>query len=58
MHTLLATNSTEEAVSKVKTDLANKVKVPGFGHRVYRVFDPRAIHLKKLSEELSKRTGN
>jgi citrate synthase len=58
VHMLLATNSTEEAVSKVKSDLANKVKVPGFGHRVYRVFDPRAIHLKKLSEELSKRTGN
>lgn len=58
VHMLLATHSTEEAVSKVKSDLANKVKVPGFGHRVYRVFDPRAIHLKKLSEELSKRTGN
>jgi citrate synthase len=58
VHMLLATNSTEDAVSKVKQDLANKVKVPGFGHRVYRVLDPRAIHLKKLSEELGKRTGN
>ena len=58
VHMLLATHSTEEAVNKVKSDLANKVKVPGFGHRVYRVFDPRAIHLKKLSEELGKRTGN
>lgn len=58
VHMLLATNSTEEAVNKVKQDLANKVKVPGFGHRVYRVLDPRAIHLKKLSEELGKRTGN
>jgi citrate synthase len=58
VHMLLATHSSEEAVSKVKSDLANKVKIPGFGHRVYRVFDPRAIHLKKLSEELGKRTGN
>jgi citrate synthase len=55
---LLATKSTEEAVSKVKADLANRVKISGFGHRVYRVVDPRAIHLKKLSEELGKRTGN
>jgi citrate synthase len=58
VHMLLETNSSEEAVTKVKKDLANKVKVPGFGHRVYRVLDPRAIHLKKLSEELGKRTGN
>jgi citrate synthase len=58
VHMLLATHGTEDAVNKVKNDLATKVKVPGFGHRVYRVFDPRAIHLKKLSEELSKRTGN
>jgi citrate synthase len=55
---LLSTKTSDEAVAKVKQDLANKVKIPGFGHRVYRVFDPRAIHLKKLSEELGKRTGN
>ncbi|HEX6546502.1 MAG TPA: citrate synthase [Bryobacteraceae bacterium] len=55
---LLSTGSPDEAAAKVKQDLANKVKVPGFGHRVYRVVDPRAVHLKKLSEELGKRTGN
>ena len=55
---LLATKSTEEALEKLQHDLANKVKVPGFGHRVYRVVDPRAIHLKKMSEELGKRTGH
>ena len=33
------------------------MKVPGFGHRVYRTADPRAIHLKKLSEQLGKSTG-
>jgi citrate synthase len=55
---LLATKSTEDAVNKVKGDLANKVKISGFGHRVYRVADPRAIHLKKLSEDLGKRTGH
>jgi citrate synthase len=54
---LLKTASPEEAVAKVRSDLANKVKIPGFGHRVYQVLDPRAIHLKKLSEELGKSTG-
>ncbi|MGH9583812.1 MAG: citrate synthase [Bryobacteraceae bacterium] len=55
---LLSTKTPEDAVEKVKQDLSNKIKVPGFGHRVYRVFDPRAIHLKKMSEELGRRTGH
>ncbi len=55
---LLATKSPDEAAQKVKNDLNNKVKVSGFGHRVYRVLDPRAIHLKRMSEELGKRTGH
>jgi citrate synthase len=54
---LLATKSPDEAAQKVRDDLNNKVKVSGFGHRVYRVLDPRAIHLKKMSEELGKSTG-
>src|SRR5581483_2354096 len=55
---LLSTKSPDDAVNKVKQDLNNKVKIPGFGHRVYHVLDPRAIHLKKMSEELGKRTGH
>jgi citrate synthase len=55
---LLATKSADDAADKVKADLANKVKVSGFGHRVYRVLDPRAIHLKKMSEDVGKRTGH
>jgi len=55
---LLETKSADEAVEKVKANLENKVKVAGFGHRVYKVLDPRAIHLKKMSEELGKRTGH
>jgi citrate synthase len=38
--------------------LAQKKKIPGFGHRVYRTEDPRATHLRALSEELGKRTGH
>lgn len=55
---LLETKSSDDATAKVKTDLANKVKIPGFGHRVYHVLDPRAVHLKKMSEELGKRTNH
>lgn len=55
---LLSTESPDDAAAKVRSDLNNKVKIPGFGHRVYHVLDPRAIHLKKMSAELGKRTGH
>lgn len=55
---LLDTKSPEDAVARVRSDLNNKKKISGFGHRVYRVLDPRAIHLKKMSQELGKRTGH
>ncbi len=54
---LLGLGDEEEAVERVKNTLARKVKIPGFGHRVYRSEDPRATHLRVLSEELGKRTG-
>jgi citrate synthase len=54
---LMSTRSPEDAVGKVKVSLRDKIKIPGFGHRVYQVLDPRAIHLKKMSEELARRTG-
>ena len=34
--------------------LAKKVKISGFGHRVYVTEDPRATHLRKMSEDLGK----
>jgi citrate synthase len=48
----------DAAVNQVRDMLTNKVKVAGFGHRVYRTEDPRATHLRQLSEELGKRTGH
>jgi citrate synthase len=35
-----------------------KQKVPGFGHRVYKTFDPRATFLRKMSKELGQATGS
>src|ERR1700752_254757 len=55
---LLQLSSEEAAIDRVKSTLARKVKIPGFGHRVYRAEDPRATHLRVLSEELGKRTGH
>ena len=37
--------------------LAQKKKVSGFGHRVYHTEDPRATHLRKMSETLGNRSG-
>ncbi len=37
---------------------ANKEKVMGFGHRVYKTEDPRATHLRKMAKELAEKTGD
>jgi citrate synthase len=55
---LLDAGTAEKAIEHVKQMLANKEKVPAFGHRVYKTTDPRATHLKALSEEIGKRTGH
>jgi citrate synthase len=55
---LLAVGTPEKAVAKAQDMMARKTKIPGFGHRVYRTEDPRATHLRVMSEELGKRTGH
>jgi citrate synthase len=47
-----------DPVDYVRSLLAQKKKVFGFGHRVYRTEDPRATHLRKMSEQLSQDSGN
>ena len=42
----------------IRSRLARKIKIPGFGHRVYRTEDPRATHLRRMSKELGERSGN
>jgi citrate synthase len=42
----------------IRSRLARKLKIPGFGHRVYRTEDPRATHLRRMSKELGERAGN
>jgi citrate synthase len=47
-----------DPTSYVANLLAQKKKISGFGHRVYHTEDPRATHLRKMSEELGKSSGN
>jgi citrate synthase len=47
-----------DPVDYVKNMLAQKKKVPGFGHRVYHTEDPRATHLRQMSHDLGHSSGN
>ncbi len=59
MHLLHAIeDSGQDPVEYVKQMLADKKKIMGFGHRVYHTEDPRATHLRRMSEELGKDAGN
>jgi citrate synthase len=56
---LLLSCGTVDAVEKCVRDmLARKEKVPGFGHRVYKTYDPRAHFLSKMSKQLGEAAGN
>jgi len=46
-----------DAVNYVGNMLAQKKKIPGFGHRVYHTEDPRATHLRVMSRDLGKSSG-
>jgi citrate synthase len=41
----------------VEESLAQKRKIMGIGHRVYKVLDPRAPHLKRMAQVLSAKLG-
>jgi citrate synthase len=46
-----------DPVEHVRNLLAQKKKVPGFGHRVYHTEDPRATHLRAMSRDLGRSSG-
>ena len=54
---LLEIGSVENVETWVKEALAAKKRIMGFGHRVYRTLDPRAVHLRDMSRKLGERTG-
>ena len=46
-----------DPVEHVRGMLAQKKKIPGFGHRVYHTEDPRATHLRVMSRDLGASSG-
>ncbi len=42
----------------IQNKLEKKAKIPGFGHRIYKSYDPRATHLQVLAKKLAQDTGN
>jgi citrate synthase len=49
--------SADRAPDEVRAALERKEKLFGFGHPLYRAYDPRAVILKRLSQELSQDAG-
>jgi citrate synthase len=58
MKTLLEIGELDNVETFVKRALAEKRKMMGFGHAVYKTEDPRATHLRKFSKEMGERAGN
>jgi citrate synthase len=57
-HVLVAIDeSGADPIDYVKAMLAQKKKIPGFGHRVYTTEDPRATHLRVMSRDLGNSSG-
>ncbi len=58
MELLLECGTPQQAEKKVEEMLGSGKKVPGFGHRVYKTFDPRATFLAKMSKQLGEAANN
>jgi len=57
MKMLSEIGSVENVGPYLENAFANKEKIMGFGHRVYKNGDPRAKHLKEMSRQLTERSG-
>jgi len=58
MEMLLEAGKPETVEKTVEEMLNSGKKVPGFGHRVYKTFDPRATFLRKMSKQLGEAAKN
>jgi citrate synthase len=57
MKMLMEIGDVDRAETWIKNALAQKKRIMGFGHRVYHTEDPRATHLRRLSEQLGREAG-
>jgi citrate synthase len=58
MHMLQEIGEIAKVEAYVRAKLARKERVMGFGHRVYKAYDPRATYLKTFAQRLATDTGN
>ena len=57
IHMLQEIGSLDHVDAWIEEALAQKKKIMGIGHRVYKVLDPRAPHLKAMAIKLSEELG-
>jgi citrate synthase len=57
IHMLQEIGSLENVDAWVEDALAQKKKIMGIGHRVYKVLDPRAPHLREMAIKLTEQLG-
>lgn len=57
IHMLQEIGSLDKVDAWIGEALAQKKKIMGIGHRVYKVLDPRAPHLKQMAVKLSEQLG-
>jgi citrate synthase len=51
-------DSLDKVDAWIEDSLANKRKIMGIGHRIYKVLDPRAPHLKRMAQILCEKLGD
>ncbi len=57
IHMLEEIGSEEKVDAYIEQKLAQKEKIMGIGHRVYKTLDPRAPHLRAMAVKLSEKLG-
>ncbi|MBA2586310.1 MAG: citrate synthase [Chthoniobacterales bacterium] len=57
IHMLEEIGTEEKVDAYIEAQLAQKKKIMGIGHRVYKTLDPRAPHLRAMAVKLSEKLG-
>lgn len=57
IHMLQEIGSEDKVDAWLEEQLAKKAKIMGIGHRVYKVLDPRAPHLRNMAIKLTEQLG-
>jgi citrate synthase len=58
IHMLQEIGSVDKVDAYIEEQLAQKKKIMGIGHRVYKTLDPRAPHLRAMAIKLSEKVGD